>query len=100
MKKDPYNYTKIYVQVYCNLLENLETSQFLPSSLSSQDRAKADTIAKLAGIHTDAIVEYLMNLAAWHKCLKRLCSIEFILSLKKAFSNKAIALRAVAKPIA
>ena len=64
MEKDPYNYTKIYVQVYCNLLENLETSQFLPSSLSSQDRAKADTIAKLAGIHTDAIVEYLMNLAA------------------------------------
>lgn len=61
MEKDPYNYTKIYVQVYCTLLANLETSGFLPSSLSTQDRAKADTIAKLAGIHTDAIVEYLMT---------------------------------------
>ncbi len=59
IEKDVYNYSKIYVQVYCTLLANLETSGFLPSSFSTQDRAKADAIAKLAGIHTDAIVEYL-----------------------------------------
>ncbi|MBE9170250.1 hypothetical protein IQ238_22940 [Pleurocapsales cyanobacterium LEGE 06147] len=61
LDKDPYDYSKIYVQVYCALLVRSETSGFLPSIPSTQDRAKADAIAKVAGIHTDAIVEYLMT---------------------------------------
>lgn len=59
-----YDYPAIYLQVYCTLLAKSETSGFLPSVASTQDRAKAEAIAKLAGIHADAIVEYLIaNLA-------------------------------------
>ncbi|MBE9166211.1 hypothetical protein IQ238_01250 [Pleurocapsales cyanobacterium LEGE 06147] len=61
LDKDPCDYPKIYVQVYCALLVRSETSGFLPSISSTQDRTKADAIAKVAGIHTDAIVEYLMT---------------------------------------
>lgn len=59
-----YDYGKIYLDVYCTLLAKLETSGFLPSVPSTQDRAKAEAIAKLAGIHADAIVEYLMTNSA------------------------------------
>ncbi|MGV2829385.1 hypothetical protein [Myxosarcina sp. GI1(2024)] len=54
-----YDYAKIYVRVYCTLLSQSETSGFLPSIPSTQDKAKADAIAKQAGVHTEAIIEYL-----------------------------------------
>ena len=55
------DYSKIFVQVYCTLLSKSGASGFVQSIPSTQDRDRADAIAKLAGVHTDAIVEYLMK---------------------------------------
>ena len=54
-------YSQIYVQVYCTLLAKSETSGFIKPNPSTQDRERAVSIAKLAGVHTDQIVEYLMT---------------------------------------
>ena len=61
MNQHHYNYSQIYIQIYCTLLAKSETSGFIQSAPSTQDRDKANAIAKLAGIHTDAIIEYLMT---------------------------------------
>ena len=53
------DYSKIYIEVYCTLLAKSGTSGFIQSVPSTQDRDKANAIAKLAGIHTDAIIKYL-----------------------------------------
>ena len=55
------DYDNIYLQVYCTLLAKSETSGFLSSVSNDRDRAKAEAIAQLAGIHANAIVEYLKN---------------------------------------
>lgn len=61
MNKHDYDYSEIYLKVYCTLLAKSETSGFINSIPSTQDRDKASAIAKLAGIHTDVIIEYLMS---------------------------------------
>ncbi len=61
MNQHHYDYSKIYLQVYCTLLAKSGTSGFIQSIPSTQDRDRANAIAKLAGVHTDAIVEYLMT---------------------------------------
>ena len=61
MNQHKYDYSKIYVQVYCTLLTKSVTSGFIQSIPSTQDKERAVAIAKLAGVHTDAIVEYLMT---------------------------------------
>jgi hypothetical protein len=61
MNQHSYDYSKIYLEVYCTLLAKSETSGFIQSGSLAHDRDRADTIAKLAGVHTDAIVKYLMT---------------------------------------
>ena len=61
MDKHQDEYSQIYVQVYCTLLAKSNTSSVVQSTPSNQDRERAAAIAKLAGVHTDAIVEYLMT---------------------------------------
>ena len=60
MNQHQNDYSQIYVQVYCTLLAKSDTSGAMRSTPSNQDRERAASIAKLAGVHTDAIVEYLM----------------------------------------
>lgn len=55
------NYSEIYLQVYCTLLAKSEASGFAQSIPSTQDKDRADAIAKLAGVHTDTIIKHLMT---------------------------------------
>ncbi len=61
MNQHNYDYSEIYLRVYCTLLAKSGTSGFIQSIPSTQDRDRAKAIAKLAGIHTDVIIEYLMS---------------------------------------
>ena len=59
MKQQYYDYSEIYLRVYCTLLAKSESSGFMQSIPSTQDKDRANAIVKLAAIHTDAIVEHL-----------------------------------------
>ncbi len=61
MNQHNHDYAKIYLEVYCTLLAESEAAGFIKSNPCSQDRDRAKAIAKLAGVHTDAIIEYLVT---------------------------------------
>ncbi|MBE9045179.1 hypothetical protein IQ255_12335 [Pleurocapsales cyanobacterium LEGE 10410] len=61
MNYHPYDYSQIYLQVYCTLLSKSEAAGFARSVSSPEERERAEAIAKLAGLHTDAVVAYLMT---------------------------------------